>query len=89
MGKGEAAGASGLGSCGGEADKAELPFPSIKMGNVLTGQPGQLLEEQGSCSVAQNVTGVTPCGCSSPWLRAQQISVQKDSHRIDPASGYR
>lgn len=53
MGKGEAAGASGLGeavatwSGGGEADKAELAFPSRNTGNELTGKPGQLLEEQG------------------------------------------
>lgn len=52
-GKGEAAKASGLGeagaiwSCGGEADKAGLAFPSSNTGNGLTGKPGQLLEEQG------------------------------------------
>lgn len=53
MGKGEAAKASGLGeagaiwSCGGEADKAGLAFPSSNTGNGLTGKPRQLLEDQG------------------------------------------
>lgn len=78
MGKGEAARAGGLGeaaatqSCGGEADKAELPFPSSNTGNGLTGKPGQLLEEPGSCSAAQSASaGVAPCGCRLRFSMAE------------------
>lgn len=34
-------------SCGEEADKAELAFPSSNTGNGLTGKTEELLEEQG------------------------------------------
>lgn len=87
-GKEEAAGTSGLGSCGGEADKAELAFPSSNTGNGLTGKPAQLLGEQGSWVLTLGSLPVA--AVLHGWQlqgQAQQNSVQKSLHRIDPALG--